>query len=52
MFVNVAAEAAGYAEQAVKAIQGALGQDHPALESFWDAVANLHEKVRHTLGIR
>lgn len=41
----VVAEAAEYAEKAVKAIQGALGQDHPALESFWEAVAKLHEKV-------
>ena len=50
--VTVAAEAAQYAEQAVKAIQGALGQDHPALESFWEAVANLRQKVNCLLGVR
>lgn len=38
-------EAAEYAQQAVKAIQAALGKDHPALVSFWEAVANLREKV-------
>ena len=38
-------EAAEYAQQAVKAIQAALGKDHPALISFWEAVASLQEKV-------
>ena len=36
----------------MKAIQGALGQDHPAMESFWEAVANLREKVNHAVGVR
>ena len=31
-------------------MQGALGQDHPALEAFWNAVANLREKVNLAVG--
>jgi len=41
-----AGEAAEYAQKSVKALGGMLGKDHPALESFWQAAADLLQKVR------
>ncbi len=41
-----AGEAAEYAHKSVKALGGVLGKDHPALEPFWQAAADLWQKVR------
>ncbi|KAL0041673.1 hypothetical protein WJX79_000444 [Trebouxia sp. C0005] len=38
-------EAAEYAQKSVKALGEMLGKDHPALESFWQAVADLLQKA-------
>ncbi|DBA83627.1 hypothetical protein WJX77_005721 [Trebouxia sp. C0004] len=38
-------EAAEYAQKSVKALGGTLGKDHPALESFWQAAADLLQKA-------
>ena len=40
-----AEEAAGYAKKAVRALGGALGKDHAALEPLWQALADLSAKV-------